>query len=178
MKQVSIYTQEEYGWTPSGITPVIPVNTNCGRNCTLVCAIFRFGIEAYDVFPGACNGQKMSDFLKWKLNPILAERPSNVMLDNVRFRHSNVVRQSLHPNSRLNFLPAYSPQLNPIEEVFSLIKYSFKRQKISQPDAVISEVIRVVQFVQARENLLPFYHKRKIYFHLKLYEIQLRFALI
>jgi len=76
------------------------------------------GVEAYIVFPGACNGEKLSEFLRDKLNPTLAERPSYMMLDNVRFHHSNVVRQSLHPGSRLNFLPAYSPQLNPIERCF------------------------------------------------------------
>ena len=102
----NLHTQEEYGWAPSGITPVIPVNANRGRNCTLVWAISQFGVEVYNVFPGACNGQILSEFLTNQLNPILAERPCHVMLDNVRFHHSNVVRQSLHPNSRLNFLPA------------------------------------------------------------------------
>ena len=153
----NLHTQEEYGWAPQGITPIIPVNANRGRNCTLLCAVSQLGVEAYTVFSGACNGEKLSEFLRDQLNPMLAERPSYVMLGNVRFHHSNVVRQSLHPDSRLNFLPAYSPQLNPIEEVFSLIKHSFKRQKISQLEAVIPGVIHAVQSVQVRENLLSFY---------------------
>ncbi len=153
------HTQEEYGWAPMNMTPMIPVNPNRGRNCTLLMAISCFGVEAFRVFPGACNAQILSDFLINDLNPVIEEKSFHLMLDNARFHHSAIVKDSLHSNSKLEFLPPYSPQLNPIEQVFSLVKRNFKRLKVENPSDVSESVIHSVQGIQVRENLLPFYRE-------------------
>ena len=126
----SLHTQDNYGWAPSHMVPLIPINPNKGRNCTLVMAVSCFGVEAFRVFQGSCNSQILSEFVREEFNPHFEGRPSFLILDNVRFHHSNVVRQSLREELELKFLPAYSPQLNPIEQIFSLTKYFYKRQKV------------------------------------------------
>jgi transposase len=60
------------------------------------------------------------------------ELPSNtiVLLDNVRFHHSKDVIK--YANSRewiLLFTPPYSPDFNPIENVFSCVKAHYKKYK-------------------------------------------------
>jgi len=37
----NLHPQDEYGWAPQGITPIVPVNANRGRNCTLAISFFR-----------------------------------------------------------------------------------------------------------------------------------------
>jgi len=48
-----------------------------------------------------------------------------VMLDNARYHHAKVLREFLRKKRkvlRLEFLPAYSPELNPIERVWKLTR--------------------------------------------------------
>ena len=48
-----------------------------------------------------------------------------VLLDNARYHHANVLRKFLRKNCkylRLEFIPAYSPELNPIERVWKITR--------------------------------------------------------
>jgi len=72
----NLHTQDNYGWVLRNMVPLIPVNPNRGRNCTLVMAVSCFGVEAYRVFPGACNGQILANFVREELNPHFEGRPS------------------------------------------------------------------------------------------------------
>ena len=48
-----------------------------------------------------------------------------VMLDNARYHHAKILRDFLRKNRkvlRLEFLPAYSPELNPIERLWKLTR--------------------------------------------------------
>jgi transposase len=62
-----------------------------------------------------------------------------VMLDNARYHHAKILRDFLRKNRkvlRLEFLPAYSPELNPIERVWKLTRrictHNVYFQKIEQ----------------------------------------------
>lgn len=51
-----------------------------------------------------------------------------LVLDNARYHHSVLVKEKLEELNRpVRYLPAYSPQLNPIERVFGSIKRRFKK---------------------------------------------------
>lgn len=155
----NLHTQENYGWAPSDMVPVIPINPNRGRKCTLVMAVSCFGIEAFRVFRGSCNSGILSEFVIHELNPQFQGRPSFVLLDNVRFHHSGIVQQSLREELELKFLPPYSPQLNPIEQIFALVKYYYKRQKVKREEDIIPFVTQSVRALQARENFLAYYRE-------------------
>lgn len=78
--------------------------------------------------------------------PSLAVKPILVM-DNVRFHHSaSFVAWCLERNIRLEYLPVYSPQLNPIEEVFSTIKARYRalRPRPSSEDEIRQAIISVL----------------------------------
>jgi len=62
-----------------------------------------------------------------------------VILDNARYHHAKILRDFLHKHRkilRLEFLPAYSPELNPIERVWKLTRrictHNVYFQKIEQ----------------------------------------------
>jgi transposase len=53
--------------------------------------------------------------------------------------------------ARLWFLPAYSPDLNPIEQTFSKIKQAMRSAQQRTIDAVIEETGRIVQAISPTE---------------------------
>jgi len=78
-------------------------------------------------FDGAVDGDRFLSFLEEKVLKIL--KPGDfLILDNVRFHHIEAVRVTLATvGAKPLFLPPYTPELNPIEEAFSLIKGTLKR---------------------------------------------------
>ena len=65
-----------------------------------------------------------------------------LVMDNVAFHHSNCVRALIEGSGhRLVFLPAYSPFLNPIENVFNQWKYFVKQSQPSNEN----ELLRVIE---------------------------------
>jgi transposase len=72
------------------------------------------------------------------MNPY-PEMRSTLVLDNCRIHHNEALLQLVQAfGCHILFLPAYSPDLNPIEESFSACKYNFPLVCISvlNPDAL------------------------------------------
>ena len=74
------------------------------------------------------NGEVFLEFVRKSLLPILMpfdglNKHSVVILDNASIHHVDcVVETILSIGALVRFLPAYSPDMNPIEEVFSEVK--------------------------------------------------------
>jgi transposase len=89
---------------------------------TFLAALRSDRIDAPCVFDGPINAASFLSYVKDFLIPTL--RPGDiVVLDNLS-SHKNVeVRRALRAaGAKLFFLPPYSPDLNPIEQVFAKIK--------------------------------------------------------
>lgn len=70
-----------------------------------------------------------------------------LVMDNARFHHGEAVEQWAENNHiRLQFLPPYTPQLNPIENLFSVIKSNVRNHRprpttfLELSEAIISAV--------------------------------------
>lgn len=89
---------------------------------TLIAALDARGIRCSTVVDGAVNGDVFSAFVEHVLVPVL--RPGDiVVLDNLSSHKSARARELIEAvGASLRFLPPYSPDLNPIENVFSKIK--------------------------------------------------------
>lgn len=76
-------------------------------------------------YDGSIDGERFLDFLD-RLLPKL--QPGNVVvMDNLRVHHMAAVKEKLKISEiGLLYLPPYSPERNPIEEAWSLIKRKFK----------------------------------------------------
>jgi transposase len=99
-----------------------------GRWCTLtfLAALRHDRLEAPCVFRGAINGQSFLAYVRHVLVPTL-RHGDIVVLDNLGSHKSKAVRQAIRQaGARLFFLPAYSPDLNPIEQVFSKLKHMLR----------------------------------------------------
>ena len=82
-------------------------------------------IEDVDTHEGSIDGDKFCDFVQKCLVPILqpfkgTNDRSVVVMDNASIHHVDRVVAAIQQTGALvRFLPPYSPDLNPIEEVFA-----------------------------------------------------------
>ena len=98
------------------------VPRNHGQNVTCLTAISPTGLHAPCVFEGALDGPL---FLQWMRDWLLPElsRGTTIVLDNLNVHRNPEVRQVVEAaGCFLLFLPAYSPDFNPIELVFAQLK--------------------------------------------------------
>jgi len=81
-----------------------------------------------------------------------------------RFLSSHIVLTSTDwqlPEIRIEFLPPYSPDLNPIEEAFSKIKSFLRRHQIlltTNNDGMIFELMEVMKIVTDNDAIGYFVH--------------------
>ena len=94
---------------------------------TFLAALRCNRIDAPCVFDGPINGESFKAYVEQILTPTL--KPGDVVvLDNLGSHKSSAVRQMIRAvGARLLFLPPYSPDLNPIEQVFAKFKHLMRR---------------------------------------------------
>ena len=105
-----------------------PLNTP--SNTTLLSSIRLNGDCAYTVYQGGTTAEQFTEYLKTKLLPTLSEADIIVM-DNMRSHHTRIVTELLD-NAGISYmyLPPYSPDLNPIEKMWSKLKAFLRKEKI------------------------------------------------
>ena len=106
-----------------------------GNRVSAITAMCTDGIIATDsaeLFHGTLNGDRLLDFLRGGLIPEMlpfdGSSPRSVLvLDNCSVHHVSSALEALRQAGILvMFLLPYSPDLNPVEELFSAIKYYLK----------------------------------------------------
>jgi transposase len=92
------------------------------KTTTLIGALGVEGIRCATVVDGAVNGDVFEAFVEQVLVPNL--RPGDiVIMDNLSSHKRERVRELVEAaHAQLEYLPPYSPDLNPIEMIFSKIK--------------------------------------------------------
>jgi transposase len=110
------------GRAPRGQRVVGRVPRNHGPNVSCLAALTPAGITAPLVIAGAIDGTVFQPWLREWLLPALAPG-TTIVLDNLSVHRSPDVRQLVdEAGCHLRFLPAYSPDFNPIELAFSKLK--------------------------------------------------------
>jgi len=111
---------------PRGQRAIDVVPRNRGRNLTLLCALTLAGPTAPLVVEGGVNGDVFVAYIRQVLVPVL--RPGQVIvLDNLGAHLRPQVRELIESTGALLvYLPPYSPDLNPIEFMFSKLKAALR----------------------------------------------------
>jgi transposase len=110
------------GRAPRGVRVVGAVPRNHGPNLTCLVAIGARGVVAPCVLDGALDG---AFFLRWVRDWLVPMLPpgTTVVLDNLNVHKNPAVRTAIEQaGCHLRYLPAYSPDFNPIELVFAKLK--------------------------------------------------------
>ena len=97
------------------------------KTSTFLAALRWDGMTAPAVFDGPINGRSFTAYVEQVLVPTL--RPGDiVILDNLGSHKGKAVREAIEAaGAELRFLPPYSPDLNPIEQVFAKLKTLLRR---------------------------------------------------
>jgi len=110
------------GWAPRGRKLLAKAPHGRWRTLTFLAALRRDRIDAPFVLDGPINGRSFLAYVEQLLVPTLA--PGDiVIMDNLGSHKGQAVRRAIRAaGARLFFLPPYSPDLNPIEQVFAKLK--------------------------------------------------------
>jgi len=115
------------GWAPRGQRLETRVPHGHWKTLTFVAALRCDKIEAPCVFDGPINADSFLAYVTHVLVPTLRPRDI-VVLDNLSSHKGKAVRRIIRAaGARLLFLPPYSPDLNPIEQVFAKLKHLTRR---------------------------------------------------
>ena len=114
------------GRAPRGQRLVDHVPHGHWKTSTLIAALGIDGVRCSAVIDGAVNAAAFEAFIDQVLTPQL--KPGDVViLDNLSSHKGTRIRQLIEEaGARLEFLPPYSPDLNPIEMVFAKIKQALR----------------------------------------------------
>jgi transposase len=100
-----------------------------GSNISMVGAMKISGMPTIYPYDGPVDAERFIDFIEHKLKPHLGDKDV-IIMDNCRTHHAKIVTERLKAlGIDTLFLPPYSPELNPIEEGWSVIKTKLKRKK-------------------------------------------------
>jgi len=115
-----------HGRSPIGQRLVCPVPHGHYRTTTLIAAVRLTGPQAPWMFDGPMNGELFLAWVKQGLVPGL-QRDDVVILENLAKHKVAGVREAIEAaGARLEYLPPYSPDLNPIENLWSKVKQGIK----------------------------------------------------
>ena len=125
-------------WKSRRAVDKTPLNTPC--NITVLSSIRLNGDCAYTVYQGGTTAERFAEYLKTKLLLTLSEADIIVM-DNMRSHHAKAVKQLLD-SSKVTYLylPPYSPDLNPIEKMWSKLKAFLRKEKIRMASELPSAI--------------------------------------
>lgn len=128
------------------------------KTTTLIAALGLAGVRCSMVVDGAVNADVFESFVEHVLVPHL--RPGDVVvLDNLS-SHKRARTRALieHAGARLEYLPPYSPDLNPIEMVFSKIKQTLRSLALRTRDALWRTMQPVLERVSPADARNCFRH--------------------
>src|SRR6202521_1500084 len=106
------------------------------KTMTFLAALRHDRIDAPWFIEGPIEGESFRTYVEKVLLPTL--RPGDiVVLDNLGSHRGKAVRQLIRSaGAKLFFLPKYSPDLNPIEQVFAKLKHLIRKAAARTVDAV------------------------------------------
>jgi transposase len=147
-----------YAYAPRGERAVGKVPRNYGAIMTLIASISLSGMGPAFLLDGAADSAAFEVYVEQILAPSL--RPGQiVVLDNLSIHLSPRVSAAIEARGcRLLFLPAYSPDFSPIEEAFSKLKATLRRQGARTREALQEAIATALDLITATDALGWFTH--------------------
>jgi transposase len=147
-----------YAWAPQGERAYGSVPRNYGKNTTLLASLSLSGMGAAMILEGAVDTVAFECYIEQVLAPSL-QPGQTVVMDNLSCHTSTKVRQAIEARGcQLRFLPAYSPDLSPIEEAFSKLKAFLRRVGTRTRDALWQALADALETITSQDALGWFTH--------------------
>ena len=128
------------------------------KTTSLIAALGFGGVRCSTVVDGAINRDVFDAFVEQVLVPEL-EPGDTVILDNLSSHKSEHARRLIESRgAKLEFLPPYSPDLNPIETVFAKVKQLLRSLGCRTKDALWKAMQSVLDQVTPSDAANCFRH--------------------
>jgi transposase len=132
------------GWGPRGARLISKVPHGRWKTTTFLAALRHDRIVAPWLLEGPIDGESFRTYVEKVLLPTL-RKGDIVVMDNLGSHKSKAVRQLIRSaGAKLFFLPKYSPDLNPIEQVFAKLKHLLRKaaaRTVENICAAIGEIL-------------------------------------
>jgi transposase len=128
------------GWAPRGRRLNAKVPHGRWKTMTFIAALRHDRIDAPWFIEGPIDGESFRIYVANVLVPTL--RPDDiVIIDNLGSHKGKAVRQLIRAaGAKLFFLPKYSPDLNPIEQVFAKLKHLLRKAAARTVETVCAAI--------------------------------------
>jgi transposase len=139
------------GWAPCGARLKAKVPHGHWKTMTFLAALHHDRVEAPWLIDGPINGERFRLYVEKVLVPTL--RPGDiVVMDNLGSHKGKAVRRAIRSaGARLFFLPKYSPDLNPIEQLFAKLKHWLRQAAKRTTDDVCDAIGQILNAVTSTE---------------------------
>lgn len=132
------------GWAPLGDRLIAKVPHGHWKTMTFIAALRCDRIEAPWILDGPVNAEAFKTYVEKVLAPTL--KPGDlVIMDNLGSHKGEAVRQAIRAaGAKLIFLPKYSPDLNPIEQVFAKLKHLLRKAAARSVEAICTAIGQIL----------------------------------
>jgi len=146
------------GRAPRGERVVDAVPGGRWENYTIVAGLRMNGVVAPMMLPGAMNADCLRIWVRRSLAPAL--KPGDIVVwDNLSIHNDPQIPKMIERRgARLEFLPPYSPDLNPIEKAWSKMKTVLRKLKARTRDALVKALGIALRAITAEDCLGWFKH--------------------
>jgi transposase len=140
-----------YAWSRRGERAFGSAPKNWGKNVTLLASITREGLGPCLAVEGPTTREVFEAYLERVLAPTL--RPGRmVVMDNLSAHKGGKVKEIIEGRGcELLYLPPYSPDLNPIEQVFSKVKWLLRKAEARTRESLIEAMDLALSAVSTRD---------------------------
>lgn len=129
-----------------------------GAHYTVVATLGLQGITAPWVFEGAMNGTAFETYVEQVLAPTL--HPGDlVLIDNLSAHKGDPIRSLIEAcGAQVQFLPPYSPDLNPIELCWAKVKTVLRSAKARTFEALVDALCDALGAINPADAIAWFAH--------------------
>jgi len=128
------------GWGPRGNRVIAKVPHGHWQTTTFLAALRHDRIEAPWLLEGPIDGESFHLYVEKVLVPTL-RTGDIVIMDNLGSHKGKAIRRLIRAaGAKLLFLPKYSPDLNPIEQVFAKLKHLLRKAAARTVETVCEAV--------------------------------------
>jgi transposase len=133
------------GWAPCGERLVAKVPHRRWKTTTFLAALRHDRLDAPWLLEGPIDGESFRTYVEHVLAPAL--HPGDiVVMDNLGSHKSKAVRQLIRAaGAKLFFLPKYSPDLNPIEQVFAKLKHLLRKDRARTAETICAAIGQILR---------------------------------
>lgn len=121
----------KYGWSPVNVECEVFSSLKRSERWSILPALDVNGYFAWLIYQGSINGNLFLEFVRDQVLPSCEPYPgkrSVLVMDNASIHHSQALKDLCEEHGvRLEYLPPYSPDKNPIESTFKDLKTWIRR---------------------------------------------------